>query len=54
MPTLHELLHEDDEGTLRAVIEAPKGARVKTRWESKLGAMVLGRPLPLGLARDER
>ena len=50
MPALHELPHQDDEGTLRAVIEAPKGARVKIKWEPKLGAMVLGRPLPLGLA----
>ena len=50
MPALHELPHEDDRGTLRAVIEAPKGARVKTKWDPKLGAMVLGRPLPVGLA----
>ena len=39
MPALHELPHEDDRGTLRAVIEAPKGARVKTKWDPKLGAM---------------
>jgi inorganic pyrophosphatase len=50
MPTLHELPCEDDQGRLRAVIEAPKGARVKIKWEPKLGAMVLGRALPLGLA----
>jgi inorganic pyrophosphatase len=49
MPAPHELPHEDDRGTPRAVIEAPKGARVKTRWEPELGAMVLGRPLPIGL-----
>jgi inorganic pyrophosphatase len=50
MPALHELPAENEEGTLRVVIEVPKGARVKTKWEPKLGAMVLGRALPVGLA----
>src|SRR5258706_6246130 len=50
MPALHELPHEDGEGKVRAVVEAPKGARVKTKWDPQLGAMLLGRPLPMGLA----
>jgi len=50
MPALHELPHEDGDGNVRAVVEAPKGARVKTKWSPDLGAMVLGRPLPIGLA----
>jgi len=50
MPALHELPHQDEHGTLRAVVEAPKGARVKTKWDPELGAMVLGRVLPIGLA----
>ena len=50
MPGLHQLAHEDAEGKLRAVIEVPQGARVKTKWDPKLGAIALSRPLPLGLA----
>ncbi|HWE23566.1 MAG TPA: inorganic diphosphatase [Myxococcales bacterium] len=50
MPALHELPYQDDDGTLRAVVEVPKGSRVKTKWEPELGAMVVGRPLPAGLA----
>jgi len=50
MPSLHELSHEDEDGILRAVVEAPKGAHVKTKWDPELGAMVVGRTLPLGLS----
>jgi inorganic pyrophosphatase len=50
MAALHELPHEDEDGTLRAVVEAPKGARVKTKWNPQLGALVAGRTLPLGLS----
>ena len=50
MPGLHQLAHEDAEGKLRAVVEVPQGARVKTKWDAKLGAIALSRPLPLGLA----
>jgi inorganic pyrophosphatase len=50
MAALHELRHEDEDGILRAVVEAPKGARVKTKWDPELGAMVAGRTLPLGLS----
>lgn len=49
MPALHELPHQDRDGKVRAVVEAPKGARVKTKWDPELGAIVLGRPLPMGL-----
>ncbi len=49
MAALNELPHEDEDGILRAVVEAPKGARVKTKWDPELGAMVAGRTLPLGL-----
>ncbi|HEX9573553.1 MAG TPA: hypothetical protein VF994_05620 [Myxococcales bacterium] len=33
---MHELPPRDHQGTLRAVVEAPKGARVKTKWDPKL------------------
>lgn len=47
---LDRLPPHDDEGNVLVVVEAPRGARVKTKWEPKLGAMTLGKPLPLGVA----
>lgn len=49
MPRLDLLPPRDQDGHLHCVIEAPRGSKVKTRWEPSLGAMVLGRPLPLGV-----
>jgi inorganic pyrophosphatase len=39
----------DREGNLRAVVEAPRGARVKLKYDPELGAFTLARPLPLGM-----
>jgi inorganic pyrophosphatase len=45
---LDRLPAHDDDGNVLCVVEAPRGSRVKTRYEPKLGAIILGRPLPLG------
>ncbi|MGZ3418826.1 MAG: inorganic diphosphatase [Polyangiales bacterium] len=45
---LDRLPSHDEEGNVHVVVEAPRGARVKTQWDPELGAMKLGRPLPLG------
>jgi inorganic pyrophosphatase len=36
-------------GTLHVVVESPRGASAKLRWDAGLGAMTLSRSLPLGL-----
>jgi inorganic pyrophosphatase len=46
---LDRLPSRDDSGHVHVVVEAPRGARVKTRWDPKLGVMTLGKPLPLGV-----
>jgi len=38
------------EGVLNVVVESPAGATTKIKWDPRLGAFSLSRPLPLGLA----
>ena len=40
----------DPQGAIRVVIESPRGAIVKLKFDPDLGAMSVSRPLPLGLA----
>jgi len=40
----------DPQGATRVVIESPRGATVKLKFDPDLGAMSVSRPLPLGLA----
>ena len=40
----------DDDGHVRVVVEAPRGARVKLKWDARLGLFVYERTLTLGLA----
>lgn len=49
MPQLDRLPARDDDGNVLCVIEAPRGSRVKLKFEPRLGAMIVGRPLPLGV-----
>jgi inorganic pyrophosphatase len=46
---LDRLPARDEDGNVLVVVEAPRGARVKTKWDEKLQAITLGRPLPLGV-----
>jgi inorganic pyrophosphatase len=39
-----------DEGAIHVVIESPRGSALKFKYDPKLGAIRLSRPLPLGLA----
>lgn len=47
---LDRLPSRDDEKHVHVVVEAPRGAQVKLKYEPDLGVITLGRPLPLGLA----
>ena len=47
---LHVLAHEDPKGTLRFVVEVPKGGRVKVKWDPELGVFEASRYLPAGLS----
>jgi len=38
------------DGVLNVVVECPAGATTKIKWDEKLGAFALSRPLPLGMA----
>jgi len=40
----------DDDGALRVVVEAPRGASVKLKYDPELRAFTVARQLPLGLA----
>jgi inorganic pyrophosphatase len=40
----------NDEGSLNAVVEAPKGSMVKLRYDSNLGVFTVSRTLSLGLS----
>lgn len=46
---LDSLPSRDDDGNVLCVVEAPRGSRVKLKYEPRLGAMILGRALPLGV-----
>lgn len=50
MADLARLSARDAQGSLRVVVESPRGARVKLKYDTGLRAMTLSRPLPLGLA----
>lgn len=47
---LDELPTFGDEDTIHVVVESPRGSRVKLKYDRRLGAIVLSRPLPTGLA----
>lgn len=49
MIDLGRLPPRDDEGSLRVVIESPRGANVKLKYDPALGIVMVSRPLPLGL-----
>jgi inorganic pyrophosphatase len=38
------------EGVVNVVVESPAGSTGKIKWEPRLGAFVLARPLPLGMS----
>jgi inorganic pyrophosphatase len=40
----------DARGAVRVVVESPRGATLKVKYDPALGAMSVSRPLPLGLA----
>ncbi len=48
-PGLARLAPHDEEGRLRAVIEAPRGSANKLKFDPAIGAFVLHRVLPLGV-----
>jgi inorganic pyrophosphatase len=50
MRDLAQLPARDAQGALRVVVESPRGAGAKLKYDTALGAMTLSRPLPLGLA----
>jgi inorganic pyrophosphatase len=37
------------EGIVNVVVESPAGSTGKMKWEPRLGAFTLSRPLPLGI-----
>ena len=39
----------DDDGNFRVVVEAPRGATTKLKWDDALGAFTIARPLILGV-----
>ncbi len=50
MVDLARLPARDPQGAVRVVVESPRGALVKLKYDVALGAMSVSRPLPLGLA----
>lgn len=50
MADLARLPARDADGSVRVVIESPRGAPVKLKYDTSLGLMILSRPLPLGLS----
>jgi inorganic pyrophosphatase len=49
MGSLIELVSTPAAGIIHVVIESPRGATAKIKYDSGLGAFTLSRPLPLGL-----
>ena len=47
---LRRLPARDAEGAIHVVVESPRGATVKLKYEPALGVMTVARALPLGLA----
>lgn len=50
MADLARLPPRDQHGDLRVVIESPRGACVKLKYDTALGVVTVSRPLPLGLS----
>ena len=50
MTRLDQLAPYDEDHVLRAVVEVPKGATVKLKFEPKTGVFTVSRSLPLGIA----
>ena len=49
MANLEALPTFDAEGAVHVIVEAPRSSRVKCKYDSDLGAFVLGKPLPHGV-----
>jgi inorganic pyrophosphatase len=49
MPLLNELAAFDPDGHLQVVVESPRGAAIKLKYEPRLAAFSVARALPLGL-----
>ncbi len=50
MTDLARIPARDPQGAVRVVVESPRGATVKLKYDAALGVMTVSRPLPLGLA----
>lgn len=50
MIDLARLPARDDRGAVRVVVESPRGATVKLKYQTDLHIVTVSRPLPLGLA----
>ncbi len=50
MADLGRLPARDADGWIRVVIESPRGANVKFKYDTALGVVTVSRPLPLGLS----
>ncbi|GAO04019.1 inorganic diphosphatase [Anaeromyxobacter sp. PSR-1] len=50
MTDLARLPPRDERGALRVVVESPRGATLKLKYDAELGVVTVSRPLPLGLA----
>src|SRR5215470_15866796 len=50
MPSLLRIPPYDDDGTLRIVVETPRGSRLKYAFDPRCDAFVVKRELMLGLA----
>src|ERR1700752_2617295 len=49
MPLLNELAAFNADGDLQVVVESPRGAAIKLKYEPRLGAFSVARALPVGL-----
>src|SRR3954467_9288837 len=49
MKDLQKLPSRAGDGALHVVVESPRGSTVKLKYEPKLGAFTISRPLVLGL-----